>query len=41
MRFVSSANSRGLVLFRHSGKSLIYNKKSNGPKMEPDIDFLT
>ena len=35
VRFVSSANSRGLVLLRHSGKSLIYNKKSNGPKIEP------
>ena len=35
MRFVSSVNSRGLVFLRHSGKSLIYNKNSNGPKIEP------
>ena len=34
VRFVSSANSRGLVLLRHSCKSLIYNKESNGPKIE-------
>ena len=34
VRFVSSANSRGLVISRHSGKSLIYNKQSNGPKIE-------
>ena len=34
VRFVSSANSQGLVLFRHSGKSLMY-KHSNGPKIEP------
>jgi hypothetical protein len=32
---VSSANSRGLVLLRHSGKSLMYNRNSNGPKIEP------
>ena len=31
VRFVSSANNRGLVLFRHRGKSFIYNKKNSGP----------
>ena len=31
VRFVSSAN---IVLFRQSGKSLIYNKKSNDLKIE-------
>ena len=35
VRFVSSVNSQGLALFRHSGKSLIYNKKSNGSNIEP------
>ena len=34
MRFVSSANSRGVVVLRHSGKSLMYNKNNNGPKIE-------
>ena len=32
---MSSANRRGLVFLRHSGKSLIYNRNSNGPKIEP------
>ena len=35
VRFVSSANNRGFVLLRQRGRSLMYNKKSNGPKMEP------
>ncbi len=35
VRFASSANSRGLVILRHSGKSLMYNKNNNGPKIEP------
>ena len=35
VRFVSSANNRGLVLFGQLGKSLMNNKKSNGPKIEP------
>jgi hypothetical protein len=32
---VSSANNRGFVFDRHWGKSLMYNKKNNGPKIEP------
>jgi hypothetical protein len=32
---VSSANNRGFVLFRQCGKSLMYNKKNNGPIIEP------
>ena len=35
VRFVLSANNRGLVLFRQLGKSLTYNKKINGPEIEP------
>ena len=35
VRFVSSANNRGFVFDKHWGKSLIYNKKNNGPKIEP------
>ena len=35
MTFVSSANRRGLVFSRHSDKSSIYDKNSNGPKIEP------
>ena len=35
VRFVSSANNRGFVLFRQWGKLLMYNKKNNGPKIEP------
>ena len=35
VRFVSSANRRGLVFLRHLGKSFIFNKNSNGPKIEP------
>ena len=33
VRFVSSANKHGLVLFRHCGKSFIYSKNNSGPKM--------
>ena len=32
---MSSANTRGIVLLRHSGKSLMYNRKNNGPRIEP------
>ena len=35
VRFVSSAYNRGFVFDEHWGKSLIYNKKNNGPKIEP------
>ena len=35
VRFVSSANNHGFVFDKHWGKSLIYNKKNNGPKIEP------
>jgi hypothetical protein len=35
IEFVSSANNRGFVLFRQCGKSLMYNKKNNGPNIEP------
>mgnify|MGYP002803378104 CR=1 FL=1 len=41
VRFVSSANNPGLVLFRHWGKSLMYNKKYNDPKIEPSFLFGT
>jgi hypothetical protein len=34
VRFVSSANNRGFVLFRHWAKSFMYNKKNSGPKIE-------
>ena len=33
--FVSSANIRGLVEFKHEGRSLIYNKNKSGPRIEP------
>ena len=35
VRFVSSANIRGFVLFRRRGRSLMYSKKNSGPKIEP------
>ena len=36
VKFVSSANNRGFALFRRQcGKSLMSNKKNNGPNIEP------
>ena len=35
VKFLSSANNRGFVLLRQRRRSLMYNKKSNGPKIEP------
>ena len=35
VRFVSSANSQGFVILRHSGRSLMYNKNNSGPRIEP------
>jgi hypothetical protein len=37
---VSSANKTGFdTLFTEHGKSLMYTKKSNGPRIEPGLTF--
>ena len=35
VKFVSSANNRSFALLRKRGRSLVYSKKSNSPKIEP------
>ena len=35
VRFVSSANSRGLTCLRQSGRSFMYKRNKSGPRMEP------
>ena len=35
VKFVSSANNRGFALLGQRGRSLMYSKKSNSPKIEP------
>jgi hypothetical protein len=37
---VSPANNRGFVLFRQCGKSLMYNKKNNGPNIETVVHHI-
>ena len=34
-RVVSSANNLALVVWRHLGKSLIYKRNKNGPRLDP------
>ena len=34
-RVVSSANNLALVVWRHLGRSLIYNRNKNGPRLDP------
>ena len=34
-RVVSSTNNLALVVWRHLGKSLIYKRNKNGPRLDP------